>query len=287
MHDEHDMYRVQWPALRRQLHHLCLNRHGTILLDALRDSSPQAKARQKTFQAAVNTWREAILAELAEKVRAADAWPGWRALMPLFGDTARLVHDLDRMAAQLRQEQSQSRTGTLWNVLRAYFADQRDALDGAGKTRLQVWRKLDRIRRDLHRQRRRQGLDDYQLPELVAHILEVIETRGVKDAPTTIEGVLSYFYEFDPAYAEPYNEELHGLGTVQELTSRDWQVDLTRLIEKLPTELQQALDIRFEFRPQPVFHTAEARRAYYGCSDRTLRDRAGRALQLLRQGLSL
>jgi hypothetical protein len=288
MHDEHDMYRVQWPALRRQLYHLGLNRHGTILLDALRDSSPQAQAQQKSLQAAVNTWCQAILAELAEKVRAADAWPGWRALMPLFGDTARLVHDLDRMAAQLRQEQSQGRTVTLWNVLRAYFAEQRDALDGAGKTRLQVWRKLDRIRHDLHRQRRRQGLDDYQqLPELVAHILEVIETRGVKDAPTTIEGVLSYFYEFDPAYAEPYNEELHGLDTAQELTSRDWQLDLRRVFEKLPPALQQALEIRFELRPQPVLRTAEERRIYYGCSDRTLRDRADRALHLLRQSLSL
>jgi hypothetical protein len=74
---------------------------------------------------------------------------------------------------------------------------------------------------------------------------------------------------------------------MQELTSRDWQVDLTRLFEKLPTELQQALEIRFELRPQPVLRTAEERRAYYGCSDRTLRDRAERALQLLRQSLSL
>ena len=39
MHDEHYMYRVQWPTLRRQLYHLCLNRHGTILLDAVCDSS--------------------------------------------------------------------------------------------------------------------------------------------------------------------------------------------------------------------------------------------------------
>ena len=208
--------------------------------------------------------------------------------MPLFGATERLGRDLGHMAEQLCQEYSQGRTGTLWNVLHAYFTEQRDALDGAKKTRLEVWRKIDRIRHDLNRQRRRQGLDAYQqLPELVAHILEVIDTHRLKDAPTTVEGVVSYFYEFDPAYAEPYNEELHGLSTVQELTSRDWQLDLARLFEKLPPELQQALDIRFELRPQPVFRTTEERRAHYGCSDRTLRDRAERALQLLRQSLSL
>ena len=35
MHDEHDMYRVQRPTLRRQLYHLCLRSHGTILFDVL------------------------------------------------------------------------------------------------------------------------------------------------------------------------------------------------------------------------------------------------------------
>jgi hypothetical protein len=236
----------------------------------------------------MDAWRQAILAELAQKAHAADAWPGWAALMPLFGHTEHLAHDLGRTSERLCEEYSQGRTGTLWNVLHAYFTDQRDELDGARKTRLQVWRKLDRIRHDVNRQRRRQGLDDYQqLPELVVHILEVIDTRSLKDAPTTVDGVLSYFYEFDPAYAEPYNEELHGLSTVEALTSRDWQLDLARLFAQLPVELQQALEIRFEFRPQPVLRTAEERHAYYGCSDRTLRDRAERALQFLRQSLSL
>ena len=94
MHDEHYMYRVQWPILRRQLYHLCLNRHGTILLDAVYDSSTQEQPQKNSLQTAVNAWCQAILAELAQKAQATDAWPGWAALVPLFAATERLARDL-------------------------------------------------------------------------------------------------------------------------------------------------------------------------------------------------
>ena len=112
MHDEHYMYRVQWPTLRRQLYYLCLSRHSSILLDALCDRNSQEQSQKNSLQTAVNTWRQAILAELAQKAHATDAWPGWAALIPLFTATERLAHDLRHMAERLCQEYSQGRTGT-------------------------------------------------------------------------------------------------------------------------------------------------------------------------------
>ena len=176
----------------------------------------------------------------------------------------------------------------MWNVLRTYFTEMRDDLDGARKTRLQVWRRLDRLRHEFNRQRRRQGLPDcYDLPELVAQILVVIETQGWKDAPTTVEGVWSYFVEFDPTYARPYDENLHSLEAFQVLTNTDWQLDLTRCLEQLPAELRQAVEVQYELRPHPVCRTEEEYRQHYGCSARTLRDRAATAVQQLGQMLSL
>ena len=35
MPDERDLYRTQWPTLRRHLHHLCLGRYGSGLLEGL------------------------------------------------------------------------------------------------------------------------------------------------------------------------------------------------------------------------------------------------------------
>ena len=176
----------------------------------------------------------------------------------------------------------------MWNVLRTYFTDMRDSLDGARKTRLPVWRRLDRLRHTFNRHRRRQGLPDCDdLPELVAHILAVIETQGWKDAPTTAEGVWSYFVEFDPAYARPYDENISSLEACQEFTNKDWQLDLTRCLDQLPAALRQAVEVQYELRLQPVCRTDEDYRHHYGCSARTLRDRAAKAVQQLRQMLSL
>jgi len=170
MHDERSLYRHQWLTLRQQLRRLCLGRHANILLDALCDDDTQQGDK---LRAAVDAWRQAILDEPAQHIHATDAWPGWQALLPLFATTERLYGALAAVAETIRDEYSRGGMGTLWNVLHSYFAEVRDELDGAKKTRLQVWRRIDRIRHALNRQRRRQGLGDCQhLPELVAHVLE-------------------------------------------------------------------------------------------------------------------
>lgn len=285
MHDERSMYRQQWPALRQHLRHLCLGRHGKILLDTLCDT---AALQGDTLQAAVAAWRQAILDELAQKLHATDAWPGWRALLPLFADTERLYGTLAAVAENVCDEYTRGGMGTLWNVLHSYFTEARDELDGAKKTRLQVWRRLDRMRHDLNRQRRRQGLGDCKhLPELVAHVLELVQHRRLKDVPTTVEGVMSYFYEFDPAYTQAYDDELHSIETLQALTSRERQLDLAQCLEKLPPDLRQAIEVRFELQPQPVLLNQEAWHNHYGYSPRTLRYRADKALELLRQCMGL
>jgi DNA-directed RNA polymerase specialized sigma24 family protein len=286
MHDEQVMYRVQWPTLYQHLHRLCLGQHKTVLLDALCNGcEPCEEHRVKTT---VHAWQQAILDELTQYTRAPDAWPGWEALIPLFGDTERLCRDIGQAAPTICHAYARGDTSIVWNVLRTYFTDMRDSLDGARKTRLPVWRRLDRLRHAFNRQRRHQGLPDcHDLPELVAHILAVIETQGWKDAPTTMEGVWSYFVEFDPVYARPYDEDIHSLGALQDLTNKDWQLDLTRCLEQLPADLRQAVEVQYELRPHPVCRTDEDYRQHYGCSARTVRDRAAKAVQQLRQMLSL
>lgn len=284
MQDERDLYRVQWPTLRRHLHHLCLERHGSMLLDALCASGKPVC----DLQTAVDSWRQSVLGELAQRARPTAAWPGWAALMPLFGDSEHLYRALAQQADAICQADASGKTDVLWNALKEYFTACRDKLDGARPTRLQVWRRIDRIRHELQRQRQRQGLGEcHDMAELAAHVLSVIEQRTVKDAPTTVEGVLSYFYEFDRAYTEPYDEELHGLEAVEELTSNDWQRDLTRCLAALPVDLRQAVEVCFTLCPQPVFHTDAEFSKHYGCSPRTMRDRAARALPLLREAMDL
>jgi len=284
MQDERDLYRVQWPTLRRHLHHLCLERHGSVLLDTLCASSTPAG----DLQAAVDAWRQSVLGELAQHARSTAAWPGWAALMPLFGDSDHLYGALAQCTDSICQADASEKTSVLWNILKEYFTACRDKLDGASPTRLQVWRRIDRIRHELQRQRQRQGLGECQdLAELVAHVLSVIAQRALKDAPTTVEGVLAYFYEFDPAYTEPYNEELHSLEAVEALTRSDWQRDLERCLAVLPADLRQAVEVSFVLRPQPVLRTDEEFQRHYGCSPRTMRDRAARALQRLREAMSL
>jgi DNA-directed RNA polymerase specialized sigma24 family protein len=286
MHDERYMYRMQWPVLRQHLHRLCLGSHGKVLLDPLCGCT--AYDATDRVQAAVDAWCQGILADLAQKAQAPDAWPGWAALLPLFGNTRRLYGDIGQAAEAICQEHADGATSIVWNVLRAYFSDCRDDLDGAKKTRLRVWRRLDRLRQELNRQRRRQGLGDCQhLPELVAYVLAAIQQRGLKDAPTTVEGVLSYFYEFDPAYTQAYDDELHSLEAAEELTGSDWLHDLARGLEQLPAELRQAVEVRYGLSSQSALRTIEEYCTHYGCSARTLRDRADRALQSLRQRLGL
>lgn len=286
MHDELFMYRVQWPALRRCLYRLCLGDHRTALLEGLCNCVDIRVADR--VRESVDAWRQAILKELERKTHAADTWPGWQALIPLFAHSDRLYRDITERVESICHDYASGRTAILWQVLHAYFTDWRDELGDGKKTRLRVWRKIDRIRRQLNAQRRREGLGDLRhLPELVAHVLAILQSTDVKDAPTTVEGVCSYFAEFDSAYSQPYDEELQGLEVMQELTDRDWMIDLTRALEKLPRELREALELRFELCPQPAFHTEEERRRYYGCSDRALRDRADKALRLLRESLGL
>lgn len=105
--------------------------------------------------------------------------------------------------------------------------------------------------------------------------------------PRTVEDALSYFYEFDPAYTEPYEEELHHLMVVEACTSHDWQHDLERCQAALPADLQQAVEVCFALRPQPACRTDAEFSAYYGCSRRTMRSRAARALQHLREAMAL
>lgn len=284
MQDERDLYRVQWPTLRRHLYRLCLERHGSVLLDALCASgTPMCD-----LQTAIDSWLQSVLGELARCARPTAAWPGWAALIPLFGDSERLYRVLAQQADAISQADARGKTNVLWNVLKEYFTACRDALDGARPTRLQVWRRIDRIRHELQRQRQRQGLGEcYDLAEMVAHVLSVIEQHALKDAPTTVEGVVSYFYEFDPTYTEPYNEELHGMEAVEALTRSDWQHDLERCLVVLPEDLRQAVEACFALRPQPVLRTDAEFQRHYGCSPRTMRDRAARALQRLREAMSL
>ena len=262
MPDERDLYRMQWPTLRRQLHHLCLERYGSVLLAGfcIREASACG------LRATVDRWRQHILDALTGRTQQPGAWPGWAALVPLFGDSERLYDALLQQADSIRQALAQGKTDVLWNVLHEYFIACRDALDGARPTRLQVWRQIDRIRHEWQRQRQRLGLGEcYDLAEAASHVLSVIVQRTLKDAPTTIEGVLSYFYEFDPACSEPYNEELHSLEAVETLTGSDWQHDLARCLAALPADLRQAVEVGFALRPQPVFRTDAAFRSYYGC----------------------
>jgi hypothetical protein len=255
-----------------------------VLLDALCTDGQPAR----DLQAAVDLWRQGILDELARRARPTAAWPGWAALMPLFGHSEHLYSALTQQAEAICQAEASGKTDVLWNVLREYFTACRDTLDGSRTTRLQVWRRLDRLRHELQRQRQQQGLEEcHDLAELTAHILLVIEERAMKDAPRTVEGVLSYFYEFDPAYTEPYNEELHSLEAVQELTGSDWQHDLERRLTALPADLRQAVEVCFTLRPQPVLYTNAEFRRYYGCSPRTMRHRAAHALQRLRAAMDL
>lgn len=284
MPDERDLYRVQWPTLRRHLHHLCLERHSSVLLDALCASGTAAY----DCQTAVDAWRHSVLDELAQRARPTAAWPGWGALMPLFGDSERLYQALAQQSESICLAQNSGKTDVLWKTLTEYFTACRDRLDGARPTRLQVWRRIDRIRHEWQRQRQRQGLGEcHDVAELAAHVLSVIEQRALKDAPTTVEGVLSYFYEFDPAYTEPYSEELHGLEAVEALTRSDWQHDLERCLAALPADLRQAVEVCFALCPQPVFHTDAEFQRHYGCSRRTMRGRAARALQRLREAMGL
>ena len=284
MQDERDLYRVQWPTLRRHLYHLCLERYGSVLLDALCTSGKPVC----DLQTAIDSWRQSVLDELTQRARPTAAWPGWRALMPLFGDSERLYRTLAQQAKAICLAQESGKTDVLWNTLQEYFIACRDQLDGARPTRLQVWRRIDRIRHEWQRQRQRQGLGEcHDLAELAAYVLSVIEQRALKDAPTTVEGVLSYFYEFDPAYTEPYDEELHGLEAVQKLTNTDWQRDLTRCLAALPADLRQAVEVFFALHPQPVFRTDAEFQRHYGCSRRVMRDRAARALQRLREAMGL
>jgi hypothetical protein len=69
--------------------------------------------------------------------------------MPLFADTERLHRVINAVAENLCDAYPGGGMGILWNVLHSYFVEARDELDGAKKTRLQVWRKIDRIRYDL------------------------------------------------------------------------------------------------------------------------------------------
>ena len=62
MPDDRNLYRVQWPTLRRRLHHLCLERYGSVLLDALCTSGKLAC----DLQTAVDSWRQSVLGELAQ-----------------------------------------------------------------------------------------------------------------------------------------------------------------------------------------------------------------------------
>ena len=284
MPDERDLYRVQWPTLRRHLHHLCLGHYGSVLLEGLCARDQPAC----NLQATVDPWRQSILDDLARRAQHPAAWPGWAALVPLFGDSERLYGALAQQAEAICQAHVCGKTDVFWNVLHEYFSACRDALDGARPTRLQVWRQIDRMRHAWQRQRQRQGLGEcHDLAELAAHILSVMAQRALKDAPTTVEGVLSYFYEFDPAYTEPYNEELHGLEAVEALTGSDWQHDLARCLAALPGDLRQAVEVCFALRPQPVLRTDAEFSSYYGCSRRTMRDRAARALQRLREAMDL
>jgi len=79
----------------------------------------------------------------------------------------------------------------------------------------------------------------------------------------------------------------NSLEALQDLTNKDWQLDLTRCLEQLPAALRQAVEVQYALRPHPVCRTAEEYRQHYGCSARTLRDRATTAVQQLRQMLSL
>ena len=63
MLDERHMYRVQWPVLRQHLHRLCLGCHGKALLDTL--CGCKASDAADGVQAAVDAWRQGILADLA------------------------------------------------------------------------------------------------------------------------------------------------------------------------------------------------------------------------------
>jgi hypothetical protein len=208
MPDERDLYRMQWPALRRHLHHLCLGRYGNVLLEKLCTGCHSGRG----IQTAVDLWRQGILDELTQRACHTAAWPGWATLIPLFDESVRLYRVIAQQADAICQAHASGKTDVLWNTLHAYFTACRDALDGARTTRLQVWRRIDRIRHEWQRQRQRQGLGEcHDLSELTAHVLSVIEQHAFKDAPTTVEGVLSYFYEFDPSYTTPYDEELHGL----------------------------------------------------------------------------
>jgi hypothetical protein len=76
MHDERSMYRQQWPAIRQHLRRLCLERHGKVLLETLCNSREPGSEHEQTVRAAVEAWRQRILDELAQKIRAAGAWPG-------------------------------------------------------------------------------------------------------------------------------------------------------------------------------------------------------------------
>ena len=116
MHDEQVMYRVQWPTLCQHLHRLCLGQHKTVLLDALCNGcKPCEEHRVKTT---VHAWQQTILEELAQKIHAPDAWPGWEALIPLFGDTERLCRAIGQAAPAICHAYARGDTSIVWNVLR-------------------------------------------------------------------------------------------------------------------------------------------------------------------------
>ncbi|MBM3225952.1 MAG: hypothetical protein FJZ47_19445 [Candidatus Tectomicrobia bacterium] len=273
MPDEQHLYRVEWPRLRRHLYRVCLGQYRQLLLDQLcRCAGPVSD----DVTSAVESWVQAILTDLARQAQVPDAWPGWAALLPLFGNMVRLSRDLGREAEAICQAEAHGDSSHLWNVLHAYFTDERDALDGGGTWRVPIWRRLDHLRRELTARRQQQGGGEYtDLAELVAELLLLIEERKEPDVPRTVEGLLAYFYAFDPIYTQPFEEERQGIDTLEELTDLGW-FDVQRAFMALPVELRQALEIRLGLRVQPL-----------GYSPRTLRDRAERAIQRLRQALTL
>lgn len=285
MHDEQELYRHQWRALRRTLYHVCLHPAQLQGLEGLCVDGHACPTLRVPM--AVEGWRQRILAVLAQRAQARDAWAGYEALLPLFGDTNRLDRAIAQAAPQICQEFAQGETRCLWSILARYCSRARDRLTGAKPTREHCWRHLDRHRRAINLQRHAQGHPPCEdVAELAVHLLARLQAQPFKDAPRTLEDIISYFFEFDPAFTTPYNEEMHSLAPLLMYTSgggEEQQQALTHALTQLPADLRHAVEWRFRLSPQPILDSDEAYRRSYGCSQRALRARADRGVRHLRE----
>ncbi len=208
-----------WKSLSRQLHHLCINTFGEDLLHKLMALS--ANAEREAVTEAVRLWLETlVLPELHQRgtERAVDL----QGLLAHEGDkqafSRRLASALPkiRRAWDWRKQQWRDKQAVLAMLGQAFQQFLNDAHTG-GSQREQNWQRMDKAIRILQQEAlaraAKEGWSDARLSdalnrfdkdlawlaaELLAYFQRATLPHGRLKDVSTVEGVLSYFYDFMP-----------------------------------------------------------------------------------------